>query len=419
MPFHTAGTIGLLRYRSVISMAGITLFTYGQSNPEGNSPALTKTKPSFEFKRSSDLILLQLEQHNGRIGALSSSASALQYHRPQLQKYSASPAVARSVGEMRHLQQLDSRVKFSIVTDFPHEQLFCNIGVNVISTPPTFRPHKALYKARALEWFRIQAQLHEDDWVLHLDEETIVDEHTIEACIRFAETENSFDVGQGIILYNAYQFWSHKLITAADICRCRDDLGKFFLASSRLHVPVFGVHGSFLLVRGKVENEVGWDTDSLVEDYRFSLQAWSQGYRLGWIPSVAREQSPMTLSDFFKQRRRWFTGMWSLPGMLGKLSCFQWCGSSFAAIFIAIGRRWGAQVPYWAYIFMTICSSTENYSLAFACVFQDLDKQIPAFRIFKHVLLSLIGGTIVNLLDVLTVVYSIFYPAKGFQIISK
>jgi len=104
--------------------------------------------------------------------------------------------VARSVGEMRHLQQLDSRVKFSIVTDFPHEQLFCNIGVNVISTPPTFRPHKALYKARALEWFRIQAQLHEDDWVLHLDEETIVDEHTIEACIRFAETENSFDFGQ-------------------------------------------------------------------------------------------------------------------------------------------------------------------------------------------------------------------------------
>jgi hypothetical protein len=73
-------------------------------------------------------------------------------------------------------------------------------------------------------------------------------------------------------LYNAYQFWSHKLITAADICRCRDDLGKFFLAHSRLHVPVFGVHGSFLLVRGKVENEVGWDTDSLVEDFRFSLQ---------------------------------------------------------------------------------------------------------------------------------------------------
>lgn len=73
-------------------------------------------------------------------------------------------------------------------------------------------------------------------------------------------------------MYNAYQFWSHKLITAADICRCRDDLGKFFLAHSRLHVPVFGVHGSFLLVRGKVENEVGWDTDSLVEDFRFSLQ---------------------------------------------------------------------------------------------------------------------------------------------------
>ena len=105
-------------------------------------------------------------------------------------------AVVRSVNEMRHLQQLDSRVKFSIVTDQPHEQSFINLGVNLIGTPASFRPPKALYKARALEWFRLQAKLDDNDWVLHLDKETIVDDHTIKACLKFAKTETEFDMGQ-------------------------------------------------------------------------------------------------------------------------------------------------------------------------------------------------------------------------------
>lgn len=58
----------------------------------------------------------------------------------------------------------------------------------------------------------------------------------------------------------------------ADVARVRDDLGKFCLAHSRLHIPVFGVHGSFLLIRGNIENKVGWDSDSLVEDFNFSLE---------------------------------------------------------------------------------------------------------------------------------------------------
>ena len=66
----------------------------------------------------------------------------------------------------------------------------------MIGTPPTFRPKRALYKARALEWFRKSIALHDDDWVLHLDEETVVDEHNIKACFAFAEQQADFDYGQ-------------------------------------------------------------------------------------------------------------------------------------------------------------------------------------------------------------------------------
>jgi Glycosyl transferase family group 2 len=189
---------------------------------------------------------------------------------------------------MRHLQHLDSRVLISILTDEGQEASFHNINANILGTPRSFRPRRALFKARALEWFRLYMRLEDTDWVLHLDEETIVDDHTIRTCINFAELQGDYDYGQasisitlsglgltasqGIILYNAFRFWHHKLITFADVVRARDDLGKFYLSHYYLNVPVFGIHGSFLFINGKLENEVGWDTDSLVEDFWFSLQ---------------------------------------------------------------------------------------------------------------------------------------------------
>lgn len=97
---------------------------------------------------------------------------------------------------MRHLQQLDSRVELCIATDQPHEKSFLHLGLAVIGTPASFTPKKALYKARALEWFRLQVQLYDDDWILHLDEETVVDAHTVKASFQFAEMETSYDFGQ-------------------------------------------------------------------------------------------------------------------------------------------------------------------------------------------------------------------------------
>ena len=72
-------------------------------------------------------------------------------------------------------------------------------------------------------------------------------------------------------MYNAHKFWSHPVIAIADVSRVRDDVGKFYFAHNFLHVPVFGVHGSFFFTSGRVENQVTWDTDSLVEDFWFGI----------------------------------------------------------------------------------------------------------------------------------------------------
>jgi hypothetical protein len=97
---------------------------------------------------------------------------------------------------MRYLEDLDPRIKLCIVTDEPNDVLFKGLAVDVVATPDAFKPLKARYKARALEWFRLASKLHDDDWVLHLDEETIIDEHTVKSCIQFIEQEREYDLGQ-------------------------------------------------------------------------------------------------------------------------------------------------------------------------------------------------------------------------------
>jgi hypothetical protein len=64
--------------------------------------------------------------------------------------------------------------------------------VEVDQVPSSFRPARARYKARVLENFRRKQEPTEDDWVLHLDEESEIDEYALRTCLDFIErgTEN-------------------------------------------------------------------------------------------------------------------------------------------------------------------------------------------------------------------------------------
>jgi hypothetical protein len=89
--------------------------------------------------------------------------------------------------ELRHI---DSRICFHIILDnsLPHA-LVGHIPdfVEILFVPPSFKPPKALYKARALEYARLGHSLGPEDWVLHLDEETTIDAYAVKACLNFIE----------------------------------------------------------------------------------------------------------------------------------------------------------------------------------------------------------------------------------------
>ena len=71
------------------------------------------------------------------------------------------------------------------------------------------------------------------------------------------EASGELRIGQGIIVY--HRDWkNHPFFTLSDYIRTGSDLGRLFL-SMRIGVPLFGLHGSYIVVRNDVEKQVGFD----------------------------------------------------------------------------------------------------------------------------------------------------------------
>lgn len=102
----------------------------------------------------------------------------------------------------------------------------------------------------------------EHDWVLHLDEESVIDDVSVKSCLEFIWYETECHWGQGVILYNQYRYWSNWIFTVADALRVGDDLSRFQFQYTYLRRPYFGAHGSFLMTNGLVENAITWDLGS-------------------------------------------------------------------------------------------------------------------------------------------------------------
>ena len=76
-----------------------------------------------------------------------------------------------------------------MLSDAPCSAELLGLGVRVEIVPASFSAQNARFKARSLEWFRTALNFRDDDWVLHLDEESVIDKHTVQGCIDFIERE--------------------------------------------------------------------------------------------------------------------------------------------------------------------------------------------------------------------------------------
>jgi hypothetical protein len=114
-------------------------------------------------------------------------------------------AVMRSWNAHKRLESIHPAIKVHVLTDEPN--YIANI--NCFTCPLTFKTKNSMYKARALEWYRRTIRYTQYDWVLHLDEESVIDEESLKRVLDFIWYEKEYHWGQGVILYNQHRYWKN------------------------------------------------------------------------------------------------------------------------------------------------------------------------------------------------------------------
>ena len=102
--------------------------------------------------------------------------------------------VSTAVNSARCWDSLSQRdnpsVKFHVLVDSESsEELEQQLPPYVIvdQVPKSFSVKKAKYKARAQEYFRLKYKFSKEDWVLHLDEESEMDDRALQTTLDFIE----------------------------------------------------------------------------------------------------------------------------------------------------------------------------------------------------------------------------------------
>lgn len=122
--------------------------------------------------------------------------------------------------------------------------------VREVVVPPSYRPKSgALFKARALQYCLEDGVniLADTDWIVHLDEETLLTENSVRGILNFV-LDGKHHFGQGLITY-ANEDVVNWVTTLADSFRVADDMGKLRLQFCMFHKPLFSWKGSYVVTQ--------------------------------------------------------------------------------------------------------------------------------------------------------------------------
>ena len=128
--------------------------------------------------------------------------------------------------------------------------------IREVVVPTSYSNHSGChFKARALQ-FGLEDEhniLGDNNWIVHLDEETVTTENVVEGIVNFVSAEkHSF--GQGLITY-ANEEIVNWMTTLADTFRVAEDMGKLRFCFYMFHRLLFSWKSSFVVSKFKAEKE--------------------------------------------------------------------------------------------------------------------------------------------------------------------
>lgn len=209
-----------------------------------------------------------------------------------------------------------NRFKISVITDDPTDNSGLDgYGCEVVLVPKSFKT-SAIKKGRALQYALLHRRSQDENkkqiWIYHMDDESFVTTQTILSLLKFIRDGKGV-ASEGPIFY-PLKFESANVLTAlAESIRpftCYDCVSQM-TNKVVIKTPPLHMHGSNLLVRSDVEDNIGWNFGpTLAEDQLFGYLVYEKygSNSMGWHGGVLLEQPPLNIKDHFMQRRRWVLG---------------------------------------------------------------------------------------------------------------
>jgi egghead protein (zeste-white 4 protein) len=309
-----------------------------------------------------------------------------------------------------------------------------NDDIRYIVVPKSYQtPKKSLYKARALHYASLNSPLPDHAWIVHLDEETQPTASGIKginSMIREEVASGKLRIGQGPILYHR-KWKDHPILTLADNVRTGDDFARFHL-QHKLGVTIFGLHGSYIVVRNDLEKSIGFDfgpDGSITEDAFWALLAMERGYRSRWVDGYMEEQSTQSIGDFVRQRRRWYQGLAKVSlkapvrshwRMSIGINTFLWTLAPFSSLYTIGHLFYGFLHPGWL-IFLANYSFAAFSTLYLIGLKANLDEYgiTGFFSRFRWLCLQVVLLPFFNFIEGIGVMAAVFRPAVGFHVVKK
>jgi len=175
-------------------------------------------------------------------------------------------------------------------------------GENVVVVPRSYRGKKC--KGRALQYF-VENYVNPDTWYVFLDDDSFPLDDSFLYEIPYYESKG-YVAANGVLTPRNGR---SKLCYILDHLRLWDDLFVFRFGTGLLKTPFVGLHGELLIVKGKVLKEIGFSTDSLVEDFRLATEMVRRKYKTWQSRTKVSIKSPNNIKDFWRQRARWIKGI--------------------------------------------------------------------------------------------------------------
>lgn len=288
-----------------------------------------------------------------------------------------------------------------------------------------------MFKARALQYCLEDGvnELDDDDYVLHLDEETLVTRDAMKGVLNFI-SQRRHPFGQGVITY-ANERIVNWVTTLADTYRVADDFGKVRFQFKFFHKPLFSWKGSYVCCRLGAERAVSFDNGpdgSVAEDCFFSMVAFSRGYSFDFIEGALWEKSPFTVSDLLQQRKRWLQGIFLVvhsPRIPPKykiwLACslYAWATMPLATSNLFLAPRYPLPCPQTFNIIVAAIGAFNLYMYIFGVLKSFSIKRQGLFRFSMCLALVFVAIPLNIFVENIAVVWGLLGNKHKFYIVDK